>query len=327
MSKFRGLDGGIKCDCWGYRFSLIIPSVAFPRFLSTREMVEYVVYHFEWYRLGVAFPKSPLPKDFQTLYPSYELTMAEEVVGRFELLELPQVIFYAMLMNKAVKLGVLHGRTLREMEHLSFHKGAVLTGEKRGKESSVRSPLPFIMAFPPLYDSMEMVDYVRESFIWCWRRATCLPRPLLEDYCDLCSRFSLPEAKRAAADFELPEMVQATFHAMLLNDAVELGVVRGFIADDLKSTLVGLRWTCFEAWMSRTSHELREPQLRQRTVVVEARGRSDSWEESSGSTGPPPPLVTRSSQNFMLKEPSGKVGVAGCSLRGCIPLEIILFSL
>jgi len=71
----------------------------------------------------------------------------------------------------------------------------------------------------------------------------------------------LPEAERAAADFELPEMVQATFYTMLLNGAVELGVVRGFMVNGLKSSLVGLRWTCFEAWMSRTDHELREAQL------------------------------------------------------------------
>ncbi|KAJ8428675.1 hypothetical protein Cgig2_006349 [Carnegiea gigantea] len=106
-------------------------------------------------------------------------------------------------------------------------------------------------------------------------RATRLPRPLPEDYHDLCPRFLLPEAEGAALDFELPEMVQAAFYAMLLNDAIELGVVRDFIADDLKSTLVGLRWTCFEAWMSRTSHKLREAQLRQRPVGVEAHGSLD----------------------------------------------------
>jgi len=37
---------------------------------------------------------------------------------------------------------------------------------------------------------------------------------------------------------------------MLLNDAIELGVAHGIIVDGLKSTLVRLRWACFEAWMS-----------------------------------------------------------------------------
>jgi len=57
----------------------------------------------------------------------------------------------------------------------------------------------------------------------------------------------LSEAVRAALDFELLEMVQAIFYAMLLNDALELGIVIGFHADDLKSSLEGLRWTFFEA--------------------------------------------------------------------------------
>ena len=36
--------------------------------------------------------------------------------------------------------------------------------------------------------------------------------------------FSLPQAERAALDFERAEMVQATFYAMLLNDVVALCV-------------------------------------------------------------------------------------------------------
>ncbi|KAJ8452457.1 hypothetical protein Cgig2_000046 [Carnegiea gigantea] len=88
-------------------------------------------------------------------------------------------------------------------------------------------------------------------------------------------------------------MVQAIFYAMLLNDAIELGVVRSFIANDLKSTLIHLRWTWFEAWMSRTRHELREAQLWQRPITVETRGSSDGQEES---------------QNFRLQEPCGEDG-------------------
>ncbi|KAJ8451980.1 hypothetical protein Cgig2_016561 [Carnegiea gigantea] len=97
------------------------------------------------------------------------------------------------------------------------------------------------MAFSLLYDR---ADYVRESFIWCWRRAKRPPRPLPEDYHILCLRFSLPEAERVAADFELPEILQVTFYTMLLNEAVELSVVRGFMADGLKSSLVGLNELC-----------------------------------------------------------------------------------
>jgi len=75
--------------------------MAFLRSLSTKEMAEYVVRHFEWDRHGVAFPLSPLLKDFQALCPSYELAIAEEATECFKLRELPQVIFYAMLLNYA----------------------------------------------------------------------------------------------------------------------------------------------------------------------------------------------------------------------------------
>jgi len=54
--------------------------------------------------------------------------------------------------------------------------------------------------------------------------------------------FMLSNVERAVPDFELPEMVQETFYAMLLNDAIKLGVVSGPMAVDLKLTLEGLRW-------------------------------------------------------------------------------------
>ncbi|KAJ8436377.1 LOW QUALITY PROTEIN: hypothetical protein Cgig2_032198 [Carnegiea gigantea] len=250
----------------------------------------------------------PFPKDFQALCPSCELAVAEEAVGRFELPELPQVIFYAMLLSKAERLGVLHERTLRIIKQrqsqrrrarqlgnrkrtqrlsrrmrarqprglpphqtmTSMRRGGTM-GEKRQRELGT-SPSPFIMAFPLLRDTGEMALF---------RRATHPPRPLPEDYHNLCLHFSLPEAEGAVLDFRLPKMVQATFYAMLSNNAVELGVVSSFIISDRKSNLVGLRWTCFEAWTSRTSHELREARLRQRPVTVETRGSSDGQEESS----------------------------------------------
>ncbi|KAJ8432884.1 hypothetical protein Cgig2_017613 [Carnegiea gigantea] len=98
-----------------------------------------------------------------------------------------------------------------------------------------------IMAFPSFHNTREMADFVRESFRLRWRRATCPPHPLLNDYQDFCPRFSLSKAERAALDFELPEMVQATFYAMLWNDALELGIVSGFLVGNLKSSLEGQR--------------------------------------------------------------------------------------
>ncbi|KAJ8422898.1 hypothetical protein Cgig2_026419 [Carnegiea gigantea] len=85
-----------------------------------------------------------------------------------------------------------------------------------------------------------MADFVRESFRWHWRSAVRQPCPLPDDYWDLCPHFTLSDAKRAVHDFELPEMVQATFYAMLLNDVVELGKVSSLLAVDLKLILESL---------------------------------------------------------------------------------------
>ncbi|KAJ8438013.1 LOW QUALITY PROTEIN: hypothetical protein Cgig2_029994 [Carnegiea gigantea] len=271
--------------------------MTFPRSLNTKEMAEYVVRHFEWDQRGITFPPSPLPKDFQALFLSYELVVAEEAAEDYELVELSQVIFYVILLNEVERLGVLHGRALRTLESAltelrwsTFESWVWLYGDRifeawfrtkakleessgagihpsggsgiMGEEEKQRmlgTPIfPFIMAFPPLYDTREMADYVRKSFIWHWRRATRPPCPLTEDYHVLCPRFSLPEAKGATADFELLEMGQATFYAMLLNEAIERVC---FMAEGLKLALVGPGWSSFEAWMSRVDHELREAQL------------------------------------------------------------------
>ena len=168
--------------------------------------------------------------------------------------------------------------------------------KEEGRQRTIGTPIfPFIMAFPLLYNTRKMADYVSESFIWRWRRATCPPRPLPEDYHVLCPHFSLPEAEGATADFELPTMVQVTFYAMLLHKAVELGVVHGFMVEGLRLALVGLWWSSFEVWMGRVDHELREAQLQQHAIAGEVRGPLDGQEGSSGSNGPHPPLVTRSS--------------------------------
>ncbi|KAJ8420864.1 hypothetical protein Cgig2_021280 [Carnegiea gigantea] len=282
-------------------------SMAFHRSLSTGEMAEYVAYHFEWDRREVAFPPLPLPNDFQALCPSYELAVSKEAARRFELLELSQVIFYAMLLNEVERLGVLYGWKLRVMESAltelrwsTFESWVWLNGDRileprfrekvkrkkesldaervasssdsdeqgetgqegiaspsdddeqegkswertrqRGKERDLNTP-PLSWHFLPLTTLRRLPTL----------RATCPPRPLLDDYQDLCPRFLLSKAEKAVLDFELPEMVPVTFYAMLLNDALELGIVSGFLTNDLKSSLEGLRWTSLETWLGHTS--------------------------------------------------------------------------
>jgi len=90
--------------------------MAFPRSLVPKAMGEYITRHVAWDRRGIAFPLSPLLKDFQTLCPGFELTVGEQAAKYYELPELRQVIFYAMLQYKAERLWVLQGQALQSLQ-------------------------------------------------------------------------------------------------------------------------------------------------------------------------------------------------------------------
>ncbi|KAJ8424647.1 hypothetical protein Cgig2_016916 [Carnegiea gigantea] len=61
-------------------------------------------------------PPRPLPKDFHVLCPCFSLSEAEGTAADFELPKIVQVTFYAMLLNKAVELGVAHDFTAESMK-------------------------------------------------------------------------------------------------------------------------------------------------------------------------------------------------------------------
>ena len=63
--------------------------MAFLHSLGTTAIIEYGIRSFTWDRRGVAFPSSPLPKDFQAICPSFELAVAEKAAEYYELPELP----------------------------------------------------------------------------------------------------------------------------------------------------------------------------------------------------------------------------------------------
>ncbi|KAJ8433863.1 hypothetical protein Cgig2_032074 [Carnegiea gigantea] len=258
--------------------------------------------------------------------------MAEGAAWCFELPKLSQVIFYAILLSKANRLGVLQGQTLHIMESAltelrwsTFEAWVWLNGDrilearfreeaeqedessdaeevaslrmtasrseaenKRERERERALLAPFIMAFPPLHDTREMADFMKESFRRHCRSATHPPYLLPDDYWDLCPtlRYLM---QRATLYFELPEMVQATFYIMLLNDAVELGIVSDSMAINLKLTLEGLRWASFDSCLSHNSCDLMETKRCQRTPLEGARTLVNGQEERSGSDGPPPP--------------------------------------
>ncbi|KAJ8445592.1 hypothetical protein Cgig2_018533 [Carnegiea gigantea] len=241
-------------------------------------MAEYVVRHFVWDRQGAAFPPSPLLEDFQTLCPSYELAVVEEAAEDYELPKLPQpsLSFVGVPLNRGCSCMVTEFSKPGSKRRRRQRKVHGPPSRRRVRRWSRRVRTQLEGAASPSDDDKQ-------------GRAAHPPRPLPVDYHILCPRFSLPEVEGGAADFEPPEMVQAIFYAMLLSEAVELGVVHDFMAEGLRLALVGLRWSSLEAWMSCVDHELREVYLRQQPIAGEVCGPLDGQEESSGSNDPPPP--------------------------------------
>jgi len=92
-----------------------------------------------------------------------------------------------------------------------------------------------------------------------------------------------------AADFELPEIIKATFNAILLNEEIELGVAHDFTTESMKSSLVSLRWSTFEVWMGCVDHVLGVAQLQRPADEVEICASRDGQEERSQSNGPSTP--------------------------------------
>ncbi|KAJ8425793.1 hypothetical protein Cgig2_020292 [Carnegiea gigantea] len=93
----------------------------------------------------------------------------------------------------------------------------------------------------------EMALHAPEEFNWHMRRATRPHRPLPEDYRDLRPYFLLDDAEDATRDFQIPYLVLTIFYAMGVNEALELGILSQGLAEDLKSTLTGLRCPTFES--------------------------------------------------------------------------------
>jgi len=91
-----------------------------------------------------------------------------------------------------------------------------------------------------------MAHHVWEAFKWRQRNALPPPRLLLEDYQDLCSDFVRREAEESACDFQIPKLIQAIFYAMVVNDALELGILTRNMAQVLKIALTDLYWYSFE---------------------------------------------------------------------------------
>ncbi|KAJ8427690.1 hypothetical protein Cgig2_003601 [Carnegiea gigantea] len=177
-----------------------------------------------------------------------------------------------MLLNDVVKLSVLRGwmmgeteSTLKELRWSTFQ---VWVGRNRGRILEACR--------------QEALNTSENKESRKTRRARGqTTKPLLH--------FTLPDAEEAAHDFNILEIVQATFHAMLLNNAVRLSLVSRDMARGLKSTLQGLQWTTFELLINDSKRALLDVQLRKRIPLEGDPGPLGGEEKSSALNEPPPP--------------------------------------
>ncbi|KAJ8421392.1 hypothetical protein Cgig2_031917 [Carnegiea gigantea] len=146
----------------------------------------------------------------------------------------------------------------------------------------------------------QIADHIRETFKWHLRGPTCPPWPLLDNYHDFCSDLDLVVAAKAAGDFRILEMVQAIFYAMAVNEALELDVLGRDLAEQLKSTVEGLRCYMCEAWLQLNKHALLWAQYCRQVNPGAGPRLTSSQEENSGSTDTPPLLVMMTSHRFLL---------------------------
>ena len=83
-------------------------------------------------------------------------------------------------------------------------------------------------------------------------------------------------------------MTQAIFYAMVLNDAVKLGVTSDVATGTVASILKSLSWDIFESWLERNKEALRRAQLPRLTDLGDVPEQADDQEEDSGSSDAPP---------------------------------------
>ncbi|KAJ8445074.1 LOW QUALITY PROTEIN: hypothetical protein Cgig2_022594 [Carnegiea gigantea] len=225
----------------------------FPNFVSTKQAAEYVRDHFQW---ALRDPSTPsprlLPSDYHGLCPRFELGVATRYAHDYNTPEMVQIIFYTMGPVEAW-LGDNDRRLRRAQASHPANPLAnpVLAGDpSRGRTTS----------FPTLWDSAQAAEYgqpllVREGII----KPSSELAPLR--FTAYCPKFDHVMAMQFAHAAHISEMVQAIFYAMVINDTVELRLIRREIGEILMLDLHELRWDIIEAWLLSIDDKLKDAQV------------------------------------------------------------------
>ncbi|KAJ8422123.1 LOW QUALITY PROTEIN: hypothetical protein Cgig2_006431 [Carnegiea gigantea] len=247
---------------------------------------------------GVTSP--PLLEDYRDLCPGFTLPDVEEAAHDFNIPKIVQAMFCAILVNNAVELSVGDGRGLEvdpqgsAVDYLRLHRrtpsGGGLRSANDREESSGSNNTPpplrererereskcdiyreshfglYIMVFPYFLSTEQVADYVKVTFMWCWREHIRPPQPLPEDYCGLSPYF----------DLNVVEAAQRCHGARSM-------------ANTLTSVLKCLNWGVFEFWLEMKGEVLRKVHIQRLAYPGADPEPVGGQEENSGSSDAPPP--------------------------------------
>ncbi|KAJ8434800.1 hypothetical protein Cgig2_033750 [Carnegiea gigantea] len=166
----------------------------------------------------------PLPSDYHGLCLRFDLGVATRYAHNSNTPEMVQIIFYTMVIGAA---------------------------------------LPF--SFPTFRDTAQAAKYVRDNLRWSVRESLSLRPNLLPLYfMAYCPEFDHIMAMQFEHTAHIPEMMQAIFHAMVINGAAELRLIKRETGESLMLALQELRWDIIEAWLLSIEDKLKDAQRRER---------------------------------------------------------------
>ncbi|KAJ8433689.1 hypothetical protein Cgig2_030076 [Carnegiea gigantea] len=198
---------------------------------------------------------------------------------------MPQAVFLAMLLNDIVKLGFLRGwmigimeLALKELRWSTFKAWGANPLASRGRRA-VTQEAKFWVNGGSDWPQGPVARPSISALLGRFPRTTT----------SFCLHFDLAMAEKATRDFYILEVVQAVFYAMVVNEALELGVLSRDLAEHLKLWLEGLQWYLYEAWLQHDKIDLWWAQYCRRANQRAESGPVNGQEENSKLSDASPP--------------------------------------
>ncbi|KAJ8434782.1 hypothetical protein Cgig2_033732 [Carnegiea gigantea] len=211
----------------------------------TDEMALYILGNFKWCRREVVLPSHLLSSDYDELFSNFVCAVAKEYAQDYEVPEFPQVVFLAMLYNDTVKLGVLRGWMIGELQWSALqvwvgcNRGGIMEARQQVGSDDLKEE-----------ESSGSDDQTPLSSAGSEEESSTLwPSLIPENHHGPCPDFYLLVAMQYVHNSRIPKMTRAIFYAMVLIDAAELELSSRIVIDYMMSALRELKWDVIESWL------------------------------------------------------------------------------